>query len=72
MTKLNGKKELIQFIQHQTNILLRNDKSDLNKNKNILYTEINRNDKNIVLGILTKYKIKYETHINNNYWIYIK
>jgi hypothetical protein len=66
-----SKDELIQFVNHQVNVLLKNDKYCLNDNMEILYAEINKSSKNRVLGLLEKYKIRYENHMNNNYWIYI-
>jgi hypothetical protein len=68
-----NKAELIDFIKHQTNITLTNDKTDLcNTKRNLLHTEINLTDKNIVLTILDKNNIRYEQHIKNSYFIMVK
>jgi len=67
-----NKKELISFIEHQTNITLINDTLDLlNKKRKILYTIITKSNKNSVLGILKKYGISYESHIHDYYFISI-
>ena len=68
--KFKNKDELVRFIQYQTNVLVTNDKDNiLNKKRNILYTEINRIT---VLSLLTKYNIRYESHLHDNYFIFIK
>lgn len=69
---MNKKEQFINIIKHQLNVELKNDKEDMfNQNRNILYTEISRNDKLAVLGYLIKNNIAYCEHINNRYWIYV-
>ena len=69
---MNKKEQLINTIKQQLNVELKNDKEDMfNQNRNILYTEISRNDKLVVLGYLIKNNIVYCKHINNKYWIYV-
>lgn len=69
---MKNKQELIDFIAHQTNVRLENNpNSMLNGNREALYTTITRNNRNAVLGILNKKGIRYETHINDKYFIYI-
>lgn len=68
-----NKSELINFIEHQTNVKLINDKNDcLNSKRNLLHTEIDLKQKYNVLSLLNKYGIKYEYHVNNSYFIYVK
>ena len=69
---MNKKEQLINTIKQQLNVELKNDKEDMfNQNRNILYTEISRNDKLVVLRYLIKNNIVYCEHINNKYWIYV-
>lgn len=67
-----NKQELIDFIKHQTNINLPNPVSSLNSKRSILYTEISRSDAYKVLPLLVKKGIRYETHTENAYWIYVR
>ena len=68
-----NKSELINFIKHQTNIILIDDPQDfLNKNHKLLYTNIGRSNKNSVLGVLKKYNIIYEPHAHDYYFISLK
>lgn len=67
-----SKSELIQFVSHQVNIILPNDKDDrLNRKRKILYTQITDRQKYSVLPLLLKKGVRYEKHINNNYFIFI-
>ncbi len=69
MTK---KEKFINTIKTQFNIVLENDKANLlNKNRNILYTQINTANKNSLLSYLEKNNIRFEQHINNNFWIWL-
>ena len=69
---MKNKQELIDYIAHQTSITLKNDPdSVLNSKRKILYTTITRNNRNTVLSLLTKKGIRYENHIQDNYFIYI-
>lgn len=67
--EFKNKQELVDFIKHQTNIELRNDDHTFNKKRKFLYTHIDMRSKYSILPLLHKYGIKYETHINDNYWI---
>ena len=66
-----NKAELVEFIKTQTNAELKIDEM-FNKKRNVLYTEINRQNKNSVLGLLNKYGIRYETHMNDNYFVFLR
>ena len=69
---MKNKQELIDYIAHQTNITLKNDPCNaLNSKRKILYTSINKKNRNTVLSLLTKKGIRYENHIQDNYFIYI-
>lgn len=71
MKKFKNKNELIEFVKHQSGIELKNEDTIMNKMKKVLYTEIKRNIKNSTLMLLNKYKIRYEEHSNNYYYIYL-
>lgn len=69
---MKSKKELIDFVSHQVNVTLENNpNSILNGNRKILHTTIDRRCKNAVLGLLAKHGIRYESHVNNGYFIFI-
>lgn len=71
--KFKNKKEFVQFINEQINVQISNDTNDiLNGKRNILHTEIDRVNKNKFLSLLNKFGIRYESHIDNYYFIYIK
>ena len=70
---MKNKQELIDFIAHQVNVKLENDPNNiLNKKREILYTTINRTNRNAVLSLLKRKGIRYENHIHDNYFIYIQ
>ncbi len=69
---MKNKQELIDYVAHQLNITLENNKNDiLNDRRKILYTTITKANKNAVLSLLNKKGIRHENHINNYYFIYI-
>ena len=69
---MKSKQELIDFIAHQIGVRLENNPDDiLNSNRKILHTTINRKHRNAVLSMLTRKGIRYESHINDTYFIYI-
>jgi len=69
---MKSKQELIDYIARQTNITLENNPdSVLNSKRKILYTTINRTNRNTVLSLLNRNGIRYESHIHDNYFIYI-
>ena len=69
---MKSKQELVDFIAHQIGVRLENNPDDiLNSNRKILHTTITRNNRNTVLSLLTKKGIRYESHINDTYFIYI-
>jgi hypothetical protein len=69
---MKSKQELIDYVAHQLNITLENNKNDiLNDRRKILHTTITKANKNAVLSLLNKKGIRYENHINNYYFIYI-
>lgn len=69
---MKNKQELIDYIAHQVNIKLENDpNSILNGKRKILYTTIDRTNRNTVLSLLNRNGIRYESHIHDNYFIYI-
>ena len=70
--KMTKKEKFINTIKTQFNIVLENDKTNLlNKNRNILYTQINATNKNSLLSYLEKNNIRFEQHINNYFWVWL-
>lgn len=68
-----NKNELVDFVKTQLNVELENDLADrLNQKRNILYTEIPKNKETPIFSLLTKYGIRYEKHMKEYFWIYIK
>ncbi len=74
-----SKQELIDFIKHQTNVELKDDKSErFNNDTNILYARIpgktgfENQETNPVLALLNKNGIRHEEHLNGGYWIFLK
>ena len=71
--QFKNKQELVDFIHHQLNIQLVNDKMDrLNKKRNILYTQLPSTGMLPLLSLLHKYNIRHESHRDNYYWIWVK
>ena len=70
----SNKKELVQFVKEQLNVNLENDKDNkLNRKRNILYTQIaGTRYSNEVLRLLNQKEIRYEHHIHDNYWVWVK
>ncbi len=69
---MKNKQELIDYVAHQLNITLENNKNDiLNDRRKILYTTITKANENAVLSLLNKKGIRYENHIKDYYFIYI-
>lgn len=66
-----NKTDLIRFVKNQTNIELDNDKNILNNKRKILYTSINITNSYRILPLLKKHNIHYESHVGDNYFIYI-
>ncbi len=67
-----NKQELIDFIKNQCNVELQNINNFCGQNPDLLYTEIPRNHKNLVLSVLNRNGIQTNEHLNNKYWIYLK
>ena len=67
-----NKQELIDFIKQQTNVSLPNPVNSLNSKRKILYTEIKRSDAYKVLPLLVRKGVRYEAHVENAYWIYVR
>jgi len=72
MKNFKNKSELIEYVKKQTNIELKNEDILLNKKRNMLYTEIPKNRKTFLLSFLNEKGIKYNYHVDNYYWIYVK
>lgn len=67
------KTELIDLVKRQLNIELINDKADpFNKKRNVLYTKITRNNYYNVVSLLRRKGLRYEQHIDDYYWIYLR
>jgi hypothetical protein len=73
MKTFKNKTELIDFVNHQVHVKLENDTDcRLNNNRNRLYTQITRINHNRILMLLRDYNIRYEFHVHDYYWIFIK
>jgi hypothetical protein len=71
--KFSNKQEFIDFIKNQTNVELIDDKSsNLNSKRNVLYTQIKGQATYSVLPLLKKLGIRYESHLDDYYWIWVK
>lgn len=68
-----NKSELIAWVENQVNVKLENDISNrLNQKRNILYTQIGGMARYSVPRLLTQKGIRYESHINDYYWIWVR
>ena len=72
LSTYKNKQGFIDFVEYQTKIKLNNEESFLNDNRNILYTQIKPENKNVLLNFLKNNNLRYEEHLENNYWIYFK
>jgi hypothetical protein len=70
--QFEDKAELIEFIRQQTNIELKNIDGFCGDNPDLLYAEIPRKERNLVLSICEKYGIETNEHLNGRYWFYVK
>jgi hypothetical protein len=73
--KIKNKQDIVDFVKHQLNIELVNDPNDrLNQKRNILYTYIPNPylNTNSVLYLLYTEGLRYEQHMKNYYWIWVK
>jgi hypothetical protein len=69
---MKSKQELIDYVAHQLNITLENNKNDiLNDRRKILHTTITKANRTAVLSLLTRKGIRYENHVKDYYFIYI-
>ena len=66
-----NKAEFVGFINAQIGVKLSNGPSLLNDKRKLLYTEINRTNKNKVLAYLNRLGVPYESHVKDFYWIHI-
>jgi hypothetical protein len=69
---LNGITELIEFIKKQTNVELKNIDGFCGDNPDLLYAEIPRKERNLVLSVCRKNGIETNEHLNGRYWFYVK
>ena len=67
-----NKNDFIDWVEQQTNVRLKNEKSSLKAKRNILYTSIAKAKQLIVLGLFKKNGINYEAHLGGYYWIYYR
>jgi hypothetical protein len=70
--KFESKAELIEFIKQQTSIELKNVDGFCGDNPDLLYAEIPRKERSLVLSVCKKYGIKTNEHLNGKYWFYLK
>lgn len=70
---VKSKQDFVDYVEHRHNLKLNNDKGDiLNRKRDVLYTNIPKEKKNTVLNDFKENGIRYEEHLNGNYWIYFK
>jgi hypothetical protein len=68
-----NKDELIQYVKQQSGTTLLNDKTDILNNKRyILHTDIKREDKNDILSLFIQRGIRYEQHLIDSYFIFLR
>ena len=68
--KIKNRKELVDFLKKYIGVTLENDEeSVLNKNRNRLYTKIDKNVKTKVLSVLHSLDMQVEEHHQDYYWI---
>lgn len=70
--QFESKAELIEFIKQQTNVELKNIDGFCGDNPDLLYAEILREMRNLVLSVCKKYGIETNEHLNGRYWFYVK
>ena len=70
---VKNKNDFVDYVEHQHNIRLNNDKNDsFNRKRDILYTQIPKDKQNTILSDFKKKGIRYEQHLGDNYWVYYK
>ena len=68
-----SKTELINFVKHQVGVELLNDPNEMfNRKRNLLYTQITRKNYYNVASLLIKKGLRFEKHVDDYYWIYLK
>ena len=68
-----SKTELINFVKHQVGVELLNDPNEMfNRKRNVLYTQITRNNYYNVASLLIKKGLRLEKHVGDYYWIFLK
>ena len=66
------KQELIDFVYEHFGVVLENDETNpLNQHHDLLYTVIPKNQRNSILYLFHKKKIKNNEQLNSKYWIYL-
>jgi len=67
-----NKNDFVSFIKEQLNIDIISDENQFNNKRNMLYAEISQKNQLSLFSLLRKNGVRYENHINNKFWIYIK
>ena len=70
--EFESKAELIEFIKQQTNVELKNIDGFCGDDPDLLYAEIPREERNLVLSVCKKYGIETNEHLDGRYWFYVK
>lgn len=72
-SEVKNKKDLINYIEEQTNIRLEHDEKDMfNRKRNVLYTSIDKDRQRAVLELLNRHNVYVESHIKDRVWIHFK
>jgi hypothetical protein len=70
--KLTKKEQFVNSIRHQLNVEITNDKDHcLNRNRNILYTQITGVYRNAVIRIMNERGMRHETHMKDYVWVWV-
>lgn len=70
---VKSKQDFVDYVEHRHNVKLTNDKGyTLNRKRDVLYTNIPKAKQHEVLNDFKKNGIRYEEHMNDNYFVYYK
>lgn len=70
---VKSKQDFVDYVEHRHNVKLSNDKGyTLNRKRDVLYTNIPKAKQHEVLNDFKKHGIRYEEHMNDNYFVYFK
>lgn len=68
----DSKEQLIEKIKEQFGVVLPNEKSFLNEDEHLLYTQLPKAYEFTILSWLDKNGIQHCAHTKHNYWLYLQ